>query len=76
MSRDLEFDGWWEGEAVYSCDCCHKSERFRFDSEDIDSRSHRAQLRKQGWITTKVDGQWKDFCSEKCRNAYIRKNTI
>ena len=76
MSRELEFDGWWEGEAVYSCDCCHKSERFRFDSDDIDSKGHRAQLRKKGWITTQVNGKWADFCSESCRNHYIRRNTI
>ena len=35
MSRDLEFDGWWTGEAVYTCDCpgCVKEASFRFDSE-------------------------------------------
>lgn len=50
MGRDLEFDGWWEGEAVYTCDCCHKEERFRFDGEDIDSNLHRQELRRKGWI--------------------------
>ena len=24
--RDLEFSGYWEGEAVYSCDCCGKDD--------------------------------------------------
>ena len=47
MSRELEFDGWWEGRAVYSCDCCHKTESFRFDSEDIDSKAHRKELREK-----------------------------
>lgn len=47
MSRELEFDGWWEGRAVYSCDCCHKTESFRFDSEDIDSKAHRKELRER-----------------------------
>ena len=77
VSRDLNFDGWWEGEAVYSCDCCHKTESFRFDREDIDSRAHRKELReKKGWILTKVNGEYKDFCSEDCRNRYIRNQTI
>lgn len=77
MSRDLEFDGYWEGEAVYRCDCCQKKAKFRFDSDHIDSKRHRAILReKEGWITTKVNGVWRDFCSEDCRNKYIRKNTI
>ena len=71
--RDLEFSGYWEGEAVYSCDCCGKDVSFPFDSEDIDSKAHRKELRERlGWITTKVDGEWHDFCCEACRNKYIR----
>lgn len=76
MSRELEFDGWWEGKAIYSCDCCQNSESFRFDSEEIDSKAHRAELRKRGWVTAKVNGQWKDFCVDRCRDKYIRNNTI
>lgn len=74
MSRDLEFSGWWEGEAVYSCDNCHQSEGFPFDSEEIDSKGHRSELHKKGWICTKVKGEWKDFCCEQCRNEYIKKH--
>lgn len=74
MSRDLDFSGWWQGDAVYSCDNCHQSEEFPFDSEDIDSKAHRAELHKKGWISTKVNGEWKDFCCERCRNEYIKKN--
>lgn len=74
--RDLEFSGYWEGEAVYSCDCCGKDVSFPFDSEDIDSKAHRKELRERlGWITTKVDGEWHDFCCEACRNKYIRDTT-
>ena len=78
MARELDFDGYWEGEAIYYCDNCDSEKRFRFDSEDdCDSKEHRAELRKNhGWITTMVNGQWKDFCSENCRNSYIRKNTL
>lgn len=78
MSRELQFDGYWEGEAIYSCDNhCGAEERFRFDSEDIDSKQHRAELReKKGWITTKVNGYWKDFCCENCRNDFIRRQTL
>ncbi len=74
--RDLEFSGYWEGEAVYSCDCCGKNVSFPFDSEDIDSKAHRKELRERlEWITTKVDGEWHDFCCEACRNKYIRDTT-
>lgn len=79
MGRELEFDGYWEGAAVYDCDQCGKKVKFRFDCEEDakNSKAHRAALRKKrGWITTKVNDQWKDFCCENCRNAYIRSQTI
>ena len=77
MAKELSFDGWWEGEAVYSCDCCHKTVSFRFSDEDEakNSKPHREQLRKRGWILTKVNDRLHDFCSEGCRNKYIRNNT-
>lgn len=79
MSRELDFTGWWEGYAVYTCDCpgCARTEEIKFDSEDENnSKEHRRLLRQdKGWITTKVNGRWKDFCSESCRNKYIRMKT-
>ena len=38
--RELEFDGYWEGDAVYYCDNpgCKVHKSFRFDSEDVDSK--------------------------------------
>ena len=79
MAKELEFDGFWEGMACYSCDYCGATVKIRFDSEDEakDSRIHRKHLREDcGWITTKVNGNWKDFCSEAHRNKYIRAQTI
>lgn len=79
MSRDLDFDGWWQGDAVYTCDCpgCTKSESFRFESEDEnDAKEHRRILRQdKGWNTTKINGKWYDFCCETCRNKAIRLKT-
>ena len=65
MSRELEFDGWWEGEVVYSCDCCGKRAKFRFDCEDIDYTAQRSELKSRGWLFTMVNVRWKDFDSEK-----------
>lgn len=80
MGRELDFGtGYWEGDVVYSCDCCKKKVRFEFWTEDEanDAKRQRAALqRKRGWIFTKVNGEWKDFCSEKCHNQYIREKTI
>ena len=43
--RDLEFSGYWEGEAVYSCECCGKDVSVPCYSEAIDSKAHRNELR-------------------------------
>ena len=80
MARDLEYDGYWEGNVCYSCDCrgCGKTVKMRFDSEEEakDYAGQRELLKRQGWLSTKVNGNWHDFCSETCRNKYIRDNTI
>jgi len=76
MSKELVFDGWWEGKEVFTCDNCGREKGFLFDSEDVGTKEHKAELRKQGWVFTQVNGLWKDFCCERCRNQYIRKNTI
>ena len=74
--RDLEYPGYWEGEAVYSCDCCGKDVSFPFDSEDIDSKAHRKELLERlEWITTQMDGEWHAFCCAACQNKNIRDTT-
>ncbi len=79
--RDLNFDGYWTGEVIYECDCpgCNVHYSFPFTSEEEakNAKEQTAQLRKDcGWITTKVNGQFHDFCSETCRNKAIRMWTI
>ena len=77
--QDFEWDGYWEGAVPYSCDTCGKTIRFRFDSEESakNYRRHRRILKEdEHWIFTKVNGKWIDSCCERCRNEYIRKNTI
>lgn len=77
MSRELEFDGYWEGNTVFTCDCCGKTAKFRFDSqEEAFSPEHRTILRKRGWVLIQVNGDLKNFCTESCRNKYIREQTI
>ena len=77
MSRELEFSGYWEGDAVYSCDNCGAQQSFPFDSEDVGSKEHRKELReKLGWITTKVDGEWYDFCCEIYKQAGFKTEVI
>lgn len=79
MSRELEYDGYWEGKIEYRCDNCQKKESFLFSDEEgaKNYRQERKILRDEhGWIFTQIEGIWHDFCCESCKNAYIRKNTI
>lgn len=75
MSLELSFSGWWEGDAEYTCDNCFRIVKFPFDGQDIDYSEHRRELRKRGWISTRVNNSQLDFCCEKCRNSYIKKHT-
>lgn len=77
--REITFDGWWEGQVEYYCDQCRKCESFLFSDEEEakNSRGHRKSLKEDcGWIFTKIEGEFHDFCSEKCHLEWIRRNTI
>lgn len=76
MSLDRDFDGWWEGTNTYECDNCHKKKMFRFDSEEEARTSKMPELKKLGWSGMMVNGLYRHFCCEECRNKYIRNNTI
>ena len=75
--KDTQFTGWWEGDVNYYCDECGKCVSIPFtDKEEAnDYKEHKNVLRDKGWESTKVKGEWNDFCCEKCRNDYIRKHT-
>ena len=77
--RDLSFTGYWEGSVDYTCDGCHKVGFhiiFTDEDEAKNYKEEKKKLRDNGWIITQVDGIWHEFCCEKCRNDFIRKNTI
>jgi ribosomal protein L31 len=31
------------------------------------------ELRDNGWITRKINGEWHEFCSEECFKKYLNK---
>lgn len=79
MAREMNFTGWWEGQVEYSCDCCGKAVTFDFEDEETakDFKAQRKVLREEfGWIVARVNGVYRDFHSEECRDRYIRNNTI
>lgn len=77
MSRSLEFDGWWEGDVVFTCDNCGKTVKFRFDDQESaqNASGQMAALRKKrGWEFLKFRAILRDFCCTKCRDEYIKNN--
>ena len=79
MAREMNFTGWWEGEVEYYCDNCGKMESFSFECED-EAKAYKNQqkiLRKEfGWkVPEIIEGKYHEFCSEKCKNEWIKKNT-
>lgn len=74
MSKEVE----WgvihgEGDIVCTCDHCEGEERIEF-IEGPDFRSAQAELKEMGWMSSKINGEWYDFCSMECRNAFVKEN--
>lgn len=74
MSKEVEWSHiHGEGEIVCSCDHCGEEERIEF-FERPDYREAQSEIEQLGWTSSRINGEWHDFCSMKCRNDYIRKN--
>lgn len=61
------------GEIVCYCDKCGAQERFLFVDNSPNFMSAQQELYNKGWDSLKIEGKWRDFCCEKCRNDYIKK---
>lgn len=66
-----------EGDIYCYCDCggCHSWEDYPIEDGIPDFRSAQIHIRELGWTSLKIGGFWRDFCSETCRNTFIRENT-
>ena len=73
--KDLEWsDIYGEGEIVAECDCCGNTERTEFTENYPDYKSFQNELKEKGWMACKIHGELHEFCSEYCRNKYIKEN--
>ena len=74
----MNFDGWWQGTIDISCDFCHKRHlvfNFYTESEAKDYEREKRAKKRENWITLKSNGHLFEFCSEKCRNNWIKQQT-
>lgn len=71
---DWSDDAYGEGEIVATCDSCNKEDRSEtFYDNEPDYKAYQNTLVKKGWLSTRVNHKWRDFCCEKCRNDFIKK---
>lgn len=76
MSKETQWSEFYgEGEVVCNCDQCGAEKRFEFDDCHPDYLYAQRQLRNMGWGSCMVNGVWRDFCCEACRNKYIKSHT-
>lgn len=61
-----------EGEIVCDCDNCDYEERIEFEGYP-DYKEAQQELRSIGWVSKKIDGEWKDFCCQECADEYYQK---
>ncbi len=54
-------------ECVCTCDNCGQEEVMVSTYFNEINR----ELRYYGWITRKIDGEWKNFCCHKCLKEYL-----
>lgn len=62
-----------EGDIVCTCDECGNEHLVPFEDQQVDYREAQRAIEDEGWGSCQVNGEWKDFCCETCRNNYIKK---
>lgn len=74
MSKEIEWSELYGvGTIVCTCDNCSAEENFDFEDNNPNFKAVQSLLRSIGWVSCKVNGEWRDFCSERCRNSYIKR---
>jgi len=62
-----------EGEIVCECDYCSETECIEFDDGPNFTIAQK-ELKDMGWVSRKIDGEWYDFCNDKCFYGWIKEN--
>ena len=62
-----------EGEIICECDQCGEQEAIDFYKRP-DFREAQDEIEKMGWVSCRINGEWKDFCTMTCRNTYVKEN--
>lgn len=73
MSKEVDW-GLIHGEGDIRCECdqCGKEHDYPFEDGDVDFRDCQEELKMMGWISRKINGEWRDFCCQKCLDKFTR----
>lgn len=65
-----------EGDIVCYCDYdnCGNEHNYPFDDGYPNFKACQEELKDMGWLSKYIDGNWYDFCCEKCYYAWIKKH--
>lgn len=62
------------GDIVCECDQCGHEREIPFEDHDIDYKRAQEIIKGEGWLARKINGEWYDFCSERCYYNWIKEN--
>lgn len=74
MSKEVEWGKeQGEGAIVCTCDACSNTYEYEF-YDGPDFKACQSELRREGWSSRNIDGEWYDFCCEACKVGTVRSD--
>jgi len=70
MSKTVD----WQYSAITcECDNCGNIAEIEFDGEGPNFKVCQQELKKLGWVSAQIDGEWEDFCCKECKQKFLEK---
>jgi len=70
MSKEIEWSTvHGEGDIICKCDHCVTEYNYGFE-DGPDFKSCQEELKEEGWVSRKINGEWKDFCCKECADNF------
>lgn len=77
MSKEVDWSV-IHGEGTIECDCdmCGSNYQYEFYDGYPDFKECQEELKKLGWVSRKINGEWCDFCCNDCLNKFMGKENV
>ena len=70
MSKTVD---WLSGTITCECANCGSIAEIEFDGEEPNFKVCQQELKKLGWVSAQIDGEWEDFCCKECKQKFLEK---